>query len=79
MFAYILAPSTFNLARHPIRVDTSGGISRGKTWAAVTARLPVEWQDRPLVGIAVTAVSETAVADMIVAAFESDAEKSRVV
>ncbi|AQG78733.1 nucleoside hydrolase [Spirosoma montaniterrae] len=57
--AYLLAPELFDCKQYPVRVDTSAGISRGKTWPSLgesdleegEALLP--WKNRPLVNIAV--------------------------
>ena len=75
MFAYLIDPSIFKLERYPIRVDTSQGISRGKTWAATKEPYPDEWKGRPLVGIAVGASSETACGDLIVKTLAAAAGK----
>ena len=54
--AYVIAPELFTTERWPIRVDTTSGISRGKTWPAIgdtdEHRL-LAWHDRPLVNVCV--------------------------
>lgn len=56
--AYLVAPSLFTVERWPIRVDTTHGIGRGKTWPAIGDtdhhRLAA-WHDRPLVNVCVGA------------------------
>ncbi len=55
--AYLLRPDLFTTRRWPVRVDTSFGIGRGKTWPSpgdsdqegTQALLP--WKNRPLVNI----------------------------
>ncbi|MCU0513552.1 MAG: nucleoside hydrolase [Anaerolineae bacterium] len=52
--AYVIDPSLFTTTAHPLRVDTSDGISRGKTWASVSQyRTLPPWQNRPPVTICV--------------------------
>jgi inosine-uridine nucleoside N-ribohydrolase len=52
--AYVIAPELFTTQRWPVRVDTTHGISRGKTWPALgdtdEHRLAA-WHDRPLVNV----------------------------
>ncbi len=52
--AYLLAPDLFKVVRAPMRVETGGSFSRGKTWPYVGRNddnhLPA-WQFRPLVDI----------------------------
>lgn len=51
--AYLIDASLFKTEKWPLRVDTSQGISRGKTWPALGERLLPEWADRPLVNVCV--------------------------
>lgn len=57
--AYLLAPELFRFAHHPVRVDTSTGIGRGKTWPASSDPDQLQrpalrpWLGRPNVKIAV--------------------------
>jgi inosine-uridine nucleoside N-ribohydrolase len=44
--AYVINPTIFTVERWPVRVDTSSGISRGKTWPAAGNWVPPEWQGR---------------------------------
>ncbi len=52
--AYLLAPDLFEIVKAPVRVETGGSFSRGKTWPYVGRtddnHLPA-WQSRPLVDI----------------------------
>lgn len=52
--AYLLAPGLFKVVKAPVRVETGGSFSRGKTWPYVGRtddnHLPA-WQSRPLVDI----------------------------
>ena len=41
--AYLVDPSLFTVASYPLRVDTSPGISRGKTWPDMNKKLRPEW------------------------------------
>lgn len=65
--AYLLAPDLFKVVRTPVRVETGGSFSRGKTWPYVGRtddnHLPA-WQSRPLVDIC-TAVNGPAVVALI--------------
>lgn len=57
VLAYLLAPDLFHFGNYPVRVDTSSGISRGKTWPSLgesdheeaDALLP--WRHRPRIKI----------------------------
>ncbi|MFO7320226.1 MAG: nucleoside hydrolase [Chloroflexota bacterium] len=51
--AYVIDPSLFKVERWPVRVDTSSGVSRGKTWPGLGDPLPPPWQGRPLVNVCV--------------------------
>lgn len=57
--AYLIAPELFRFVHHPVRVDTSTGIGRGKTWPASGDSDQQEgpalrpWHGRPDVKIAV--------------------------
>ena len=57
--AYLLAPDLFSFLHCPVRVDTSPGIGRGKTWLAPGASTQPNrpalrpWHGRPDVKIAV--------------------------
>ncbi|MCS6836971.1 MAG: nucleoside hydrolase [Anaerolineae bacterium] len=64
--AYAIDPTLFTVQRWPVRVETSGLFSRGKTWPLVTQtdhRLP-EWEGRPLVNVP-TRVDGRRVVDLI--------------
>jgi purine nucleosidase len=65
--AYLLAPDLFEVVKAPVRVETGGLFSRGKTWPYVGRtddnHLPA-WQSRPLVDIC-TAVNGPAVVALI--------------
>ncbi|MBI5957681.1 MAG: nucleoside hydrolase [Chloroflexi bacterium] len=54
--AYLIDPTLFRVERWPLRVETRG-ISRGKTWPAVSNRETsahfVPWHNRPLVNVCV--------------------------
>jgi len=51
--AYLIDPTLFTVQRWPVRVETGGLFSRGKTWplASKTDHLPPEWEGRPLVNV----------------------------
>ncbi len=50
--AYVLDPTLFETVKHPVRVDTTAGISRGKTWPAVRRSADERpWEGRPDVTI----------------------------
>jgi inosine-uridine nucleoside N-ribohydrolase len=49
--AYVIDPSLFRCVQAPIRVDTDGGISRGKTWPSMSKRTLPPWEHRPPVNI----------------------------
>ncbi|MGQ9908509.1 MAG: nucleoside hydrolase [Candidatus Flexifilum sp.] len=49
--AYVIDPSLFRCVQAPIRVDTDGGISRGKTWPSMSKRILPPWEHRPPVNI----------------------------
>jgi inosine-uridine nucleoside N-ribohydrolase len=57
--AYLIAPELFRFVHHPVRVDTSPGIGRGKTWPAPGGPDQLQrpalrpWLGRPNVKIAV--------------------------
>jgi len=52
--SWLLHPELFQTVQHPIRVDTSDGIGRGKTWPSRgTSAGEGPWQDRPKVNICV--------------------------
>jgi purine nucleosidase len=55
--AYLLAPELFTVVKAPVRVETGGSFSRGKSWPYVGRtddnHLPA-WQSRPLVDICTT-------------------------
>ena len=65
--AYLLAPDLFTVVRAPVRVETGGSFSRGKTWPYVgrtdDSHL-LDWQSRPLVDIC-TAVNGPAIVTLI--------------
>ena len=51
--AYVIDPTLFETKQWPIRVETQG-ISRGKTWPALSRReAPAAWQGRPPVNVCV--------------------------
>lgn len=69
--AYLLAPALFAFEHYPVRVDSSLGIGRGKTWPSIgesdqegTAALE-PWANRPSVKIGVS-VDGSGVIDLIV-------------
>ncbi len=65
---YILKPDLFETVSHPIRVDTSNGISRGKTWAFVRPSADDRpWEGRPAVTIC-TDIDSSAATDLEMAA-----------
>lgn len=50
--AYIVDPTLFKTVKHPVRVDTTDGISRGKTWPALRRSADERpWEGRPDVTI----------------------------
>jgi inosine-uridine nucleoside N-ribohydrolase len=51
--AYVIDPSLFTCVQAPVRVDTDSGVSRGKTWPNMGARILPPWENRPLVNIPV--------------------------
>lgn len=51
--AYLIDPSLFKIEKWPLRVDTTQGISRGKTWPGIGERMLPEWEGRPLVDVCV--------------------------
>jgi inosine-uridine nucleoside N-ribohydrolase len=53
--AYVIDPTLFKTKQWPLRVDTSGGISRGKTWPQVrkTDHVLPDWEGRPPVNVCV--------------------------
>lgn len=60
--SWLLHPEIFETVRYPIRVDTSNGLSRGKTWPSRGTSAGEEpWQDRPAVTICTGADSRKAV------------------
>ncbi len=64
--AYLIDPSLFKVVPYPVRVDTSNGISRGKTWPALhdVDRPSWEpWHGRPRVNVCV-AVDGARVVDL---------------
>lgn len=59
VIAYLLAPELFTFGAYPVRVDTSSGISRGKTWPSLgesdheEAEALRPWRHRPRVRVGV--------------------------
>lgn len=57
VIAYLLAPHLFTFGAYPVRVDTSMGISRGKTWPSLgesdheEAEALLPWRHRPRVKV----------------------------
>ncbi len=57
VLAYLLAPYLFDFGAYPVRVDTSNGISRGKTWPSLgesdheEADALIPWRHRPRIKI----------------------------
>ncbi|MEM9848307.1 MAG: nucleoside hydrolase [Bacteroidota bacterium] len=64
VIAYLLQPDLFKTVKHPVRVETTDGISKGKTWPALD-NLEVEnrvtldpWRNRPDINICTAVDSE---------------------
>lgn len=59
VFAFLINRSLYKTAKHPIRVETSDGISKGKTWPATVDTNNKErgtlqpWRNRPKINICV--------------------------
>ncbi len=52
--SYLLAPSLYRTVQHPVRVDTTMGIGRGKTWVALGhSDQESAWQGRRKINICV--------------------------
>lgn len=53
--AYLLDPTLFKTEHWPLRVDTTHGIGRGKTWPRIRAtdNTITDWDNRPLVNVCV--------------------------
>ncbi len=49
--AYVINPALFTVEQWPIRVDTSPGIGRGKTWPNTASWVHPNWKGRPPVTI----------------------------
>ena len=49
--AYLVDPSLFTVASYPLRVDTTNGIGRGKTWPDMNKKLRPAWEGRPRINI----------------------------
>lgn len=59
---YLLNPDLFQTVQHPVRVDTSSGIGRGKTWPALgTSDNEQAWAGRRAVNICVGVDAERAI------------------
>lgn len=59
---YLLNPGLFETVQHPMRVDTSSGIGRGKTWPALgTSDNEQAWAGRRAVNICVGIDAEQAI------------------
>lgn len=56
--AYLIDPTLFGVVHHPIRVDCTHDIGRGKTWPAMGESIPPAWQGRPNVTICTTVDSK---------------------
>ena len=77
---YLLAPELFRFGHYPVRVDTSDGIGRGKTWPALTepdaednpALSP--WQNRPRVKVGI-GVDGKKVVQVIVEKLNTESKK----
>ena len=60
--AYVINSGVFTVERWPVRVDTSDGISRGKTWPTTANWVHPNWQGRPPVNICTDVDGEGVVA-----------------
>lgn len=71
VIAYLLAPNLFDFGLYPVRVDTSHGIGRGKTWPSLAdsdqegTEALQPWQHRPRVKVGLD-VRGDAVIELIV-------------
>ncbi|MCW5514978.1 nucleoside hydrolase [Muriicola sp. Z0-33] len=59
VFAYLIKPGLYKTVKYPVRVETNGGISKGKTWPATVDTDNEErktlkpWKNRPKINICI--------------------------